>query len=235
MKKLSILLAVVLVVFSSCERVMEPRADFEVSKSTVNTYEEIKFFNSSREALEYEWDFGDGYVSNDYEPVHYYTQPGHYTVKLSAYNHGIVDYAFINIDVTAPPTILNVQVLETFTKLPVSGASILIYPTYTDWLNETNSIKEIFTDERGIAIIEGLEPNYYYLDVWEKNHNNYALASENMNNIKTPYLLNEVVTYFTAWVDYVPSTQKSKTVRRAKVSVTNQPSLMTNNVRVSKP
>jgi hypothetical protein len=231
MKKISLLLAVLVIIISGCESVMEPQADFEVSKNPVGTYEEVKFFNSSNQAIEYEWDFGDGYITSEYEPVHYYSKPGTYNVKLSAFNHGVVDYAYITVDVIAPPTILNIQVLETSSKLPVSGASILVYPTYTDWLNETNSVKEIFTDNRGVAIIEGLEPNYYYLDVLEQNHNNYALARENINNIKTPYLLNEAITYYTAWVDYVPSGLKGKTVRRSKMNKSVTTTLLTLNTK----
>lgn len=231
MKKISLLLAISAIVISGCESIIEPRADFEVSKNPVSTYEEIKFFNSSNQAIEYEWDFGDGYITSEYEPVHYYSKPGTYSVKLSAFNHGVVDYAYITVNVIAPPTVLNIQVLETFTKLPVSGASILVYPTYTDWLNETNSVMEIFTDNRGIAIIEGLEPNYYYLDVWEKNHDNYALAKENVNNIKTPYLLNEMVTYFTAWVDYTSSSLKGTSVRRDKMTKPVKNTLLTANTK----
>jgi len=126
-----------------------------------------------------------------------------HSVKLSAFYQDMVDYTYITIDVLAPPTELNIQVLETVTRLPVEGASILVYPTYNDWVNETNSITEAYTNSHGIAIIDGLDPGYYYLDVWEQHHNNYSLANENVSYIKTPYLLNEGVTYFTAWVDYV--------------------------------
>ena len=230
MKKVILLLSSILAVFaSSCIAIIEPSADIEVSKNPVSTYEEVKFFNSSHHAEEYEWDFGDGSISNEFEPVHYYSNPGRYSVKLSAYYHNMVDYTYITIDVIAPPTVLNIQVLETGTKLPVTGASILVYQTYQDWVNETNSLSEIFTDSHGIAIIEGLEPGYYYLDVWEQNHNNYALAKENVSYIKTPYLLNKATTYFTAWVDYVSSNTKSKTIRRTSSKESSQKILLTDN------
>jgi len=81
MKKLSILLfSVIAVLASSCIEMIDPRASFEVSKNNVNPYEEIEFYNSSHHAMSYEWDFGDGCISNEYEPVHYYTRPGSYSV-----------------------------------------------------------------------------------------------------------------------------------------------------------
>jgi len=44
----------------------------------------IQFFNySSGDIIETHWDFGDGSVSNEFEPVHYYEEPGVYEVCLT--------------------------------------------------------------------------------------------------------------------------------------------------------
>jgi len=42
----------------------------------------VKFQNLSTGGISFVWDFGDGNTSNDYEPTHYYSQPGTYNVAL---------------------------------------------------------------------------------------------------------------------------------------------------------
>ncbi len=42
----------------------------------------VKFQNNSIGGITFLWDFGDGNTSNDFEPVHYYAQPGTYNVSL---------------------------------------------------------------------------------------------------------------------------------------------------------
>ena len=47
----------------------------------------VDFVNlSGMDATEFFWDFGDGQFSTEMEPIHYYTEPGHYTVSLTANN-----------------------------------------------------------------------------------------------------------------------------------------------------
>lgn len=70
-----------------------PEARFEVS--TVDPFipdEQIHFYNYSQNAIEWEWDFGDGTVSDEFEPTHFYDKPGSYSVTLKAISrHGCVD------------------------------------------------------------------------------------------------------------------------------------------------
>jgi PKD repeat protein len=208
MKKFGLLITGIAIILTSCE--MHPHADFEPSKVVVETYEEINFYNYSKNAREFDWDFGDGYFSTIDEPSHYYTRPGLYTVKLSAYNGDLLDEAYIDIEVVNPSATLDVQVLEYYQKYPVRNASIILYPTYADWLDQTNGLVEVFTDANGVAIINGLAPGRYYMDIWEKNHNNYDLANDDINNIKTPYLEIGQITQITAYVDYIPSSSALK-------------------------
>lgn len=49
------------------------------------------FTNTSKEADTYLWDFGDGNTSTDEDPTHTYTQPGIYTVILTASRNGQED------------------------------------------------------------------------------------------------------------------------------------------------
>jgi PKD repeat protein len=215
MKKFGFIILGLILILTSCEE-RRPRADFEPSKYTVEPYEEIVFFNYSSYADYFDWDFGDNYYSSEEEPAHYYTRPGIYTVKLTAINGDFIDESYVEIEVVPYSTVLDIQVLEYYQKYPVSGASIIVYPTYNDWYNQTNDLVEVFTNSNGIAVIEGLAPGTYYLDIWEKNHNNEDLAFEDINNIKTPYLQRGKTTQITAYVDYISSASalKSRPVKR---------------------
>lgn len=70
--------------FESCSK---RNADISPTNPTANFSYEIKdgavtFTNKSKNAVKYLWDFGDGSVSMEKEPVHIYTQSGNYEVKL---------------------------------------------------------------------------------------------------------------------------------------------------------
>lgn len=62
-----------------------PQADFTFAESGF-VASEYNFFNSSVNALEYSWDFGDGSSSDEESPTHIYLSPGSYTVTLYAWS-----------------------------------------------------------------------------------------------------------------------------------------------------
>lgn len=70
-----------------------PEARFEVSSGEpFIPDEQIHFYNYSQNAVEWEWDFGDGTVSDQFEPTHFYDKPGSYSVTLTAVSaYGCVD------------------------------------------------------------------------------------------------------------------------------------------------
>jgi PKD repeat protein len=62
-----------------------PQAYFEPANTDPGkTSEEFAFHNSSVNALEYTWDFGDGTTSDEESPSHVYRAPGTYTITLYA-------------------------------------------------------------------------------------------------------------------------------------------------------
>lgn len=216
MRGIFIITVALSVMLYSCD--VEPYADFSVSKRIVEINEIVYFTNYSNDAKDFVWDFGDGYVSYVTNPQHAYETPGLYTVRLEAHNDGDADFAYQDIEVLPPPepTVLEITVLEYYDLYPVPEASILIYPTLNDWNNETNAIVEVFTDNNGIAVVEGLDPLQYYLDVWHANHDNYTLAEEDVNFILTPPLVRGEVVEFTAYVDYYDRDTKSAVRSQAK-------------------
>ncbi|TVR68770.1 MAG: PKD domain-containing protein [Marinilabiliales bacterium] len=71
----------------------KPEALFEVRADEDAGYgRTVYFFNYSRNAESYIWDFGDGNNSTAKDPVHVYLEPGNFTVSLTAVSeHGCTD------------------------------------------------------------------------------------------------------------------------------------------------
>lgn len=63
-----------------------PVAKFSVDHELATINETLQFASKSRNAIRYEWDFGDGTTSDLLRPTHSYAYPGTYKVVLKAYN-----------------------------------------------------------------------------------------------------------------------------------------------------
>jgi len=204
------LVILALIILTSCER--QPSASFFTSEIEVYVGEDVYFTNNSLDAKYFDWNFGDGTFSNAANPVHSWNTPGVYSVELIASSKSYSDKAYQDITVIFPTT-LEIEVLEYYDEYPIEDASVILYPTYQDWLDETNMLVEGFTDQDGIVVFSNLESKRYYVDVWEANHDNYTLADEDIGFIETEILLAGEVNYFLAWVDYY-ETLKSKSTKR---------------------
>jgi PKD repeat protein len=64
-----------------------PAANFAANITNGKQPLKINFINLSQNGITYLWDFGDGYTSNDSNPVHIYHVVGLYTVSLSVINN----------------------------------------------------------------------------------------------------------------------------------------------------
>ncbi len=185
----------------SCES--RPRAYFSASPGDPVVGEEVWFTNESENASDFKWDFGDGYISDEPNPIHKFTSSGTFTVVLKVWSStGETDEASLTIDVKIP-TLLEVEVLEYYQKYPVEGASVIVYPTLNDWEKETNSVSEGITDGDGKVVFADLEKKVHYIDVWEENHDNYTLEKEDVGFIRTPEIIPHRINRFIAYVDYV--------------------------------
>src|SRR5665647_1260145 len=221
MKRL-IFLTAVAVMLSSCN--IQPEAFFYADKLTAEIGEEIYFTNGSHNAKEFEWDFGDGTWSDAVDVVHSYSGSGTFTVVLSAFSSsGNVDKASADI-VILSPTMLEIEVLEWYDEYPVQGASVILYPTLTDWDNETNAIVEGFTNSAGKVIFTNLGPYVYYIDVWHETHNNYAFRYEQdgLKYMRTDPLLKNELNQFIAWVDYTGTKGSATRDRKQIVPLKNR-------------
>jgi len=207
MKKLIYLTLFIPILLISCES--DPEASFFLNDEVLEIGQGITFNNSSQNATSYEWDFGDGFISYEVNPVHYYDLTGTYDVTLTAISKkGMESKAVMSITLVEP-SLLVIEVLEYWDGYPVADASVILYPSENDWDNQQNMIIEGFTAEDGIVVFPNLNPIVHYVDVWEQNHDNYQLRSEDVGFIKTPKIIPQKVQVFVAYVDYVPHSKGS--------------------------
>lgn len=228
MKRILFLSMLLTTALLSCER-GTPEAHFYTDTVSPEVGRDVYFTNDSRNAVEFEWDFGDGYVSYDANPVHYFTATGSYDVILTVYSKkGLSDQAAITIDVKVP-TLLEIEVLEYYEEYVVPGASVILYPSLIDWESETNYEAEGFTDNDGIVVFSHLGPYIYYVDVWETDHDNYALKEEGLQYIRTDEIMPNKINRFIAWVDIVDHgkgegrREKSYVIRKIERKVSEKP------------
>ena len=141
---------------------------------------EIRFINESENAVSFEWNFGDGYSSNEREPVYTYNSTGTFEVTLTAKGEeGDKDEASLTIEILIP-TLLVVEVRDIDDeRFVISNASVLLYESLTDWEanDPSKSIYEGFTNDNGITVFTNLDPYVYYADVLGGNYNNWLLGS----------------------------------------------------------
>lgn len=80
------LFALVAIAITSCTKDSdvkpEPIPYFEISSTELFLGQEVSFTNNSENATAYRWDFGDGTISKEKDPVHKYNEPGEYNVSL---------------------------------------------------------------------------------------------------------------------------------------------------------
>jgi hypothetical protein len=201
MKKIIFLSLVLPLLLFSCES--NPKALFFTDTVEPEVGQEVFFTNESENAIDYEWDFGDGFISHDVHPTHIYTGTGTFEVILTVYSHkGLSDKASITIEVMIP-TLLEIEVLEYYDEYVVPDARVRLYPTLPDWDEETNMESEGYTNASGKVVFSHLGPYVYYVDVWEENHGNYALRNEDIAFIRTPEILPHEINRFIAYVDIV--------------------------------
>jgi len=214
MKKFIYLSTVLLIFLFSCEST--PEAYFSVDTIEPEVGQVVYFTNNSNNANRFEWDFGDGYISNEANPSHIFTATGTVEVILTVISkNGLEDQASITLDIMIP-TLLEIEVLEYFDGYPVTDASVILYPTLPDWDNQTNSISEGFTNADGFVVFSHLDPFVHYVDVWEQTHDNYDLRNEDSGFITTSTIWPNHINRFIAWVDYV---DHGKGVARGKRQV----------------
>ncbi|MBA3900385.1 MAG: PKD domain-containing protein, partial [Bacteroidetes bacterium] len=83
MKKLLPVLIISFLV-SACGK--EPVADFSISHEKPAAGEKLFFYNTSSNAVDFEWDFGDGTTSTEESPEKIFKNAGNFNVTLKAFS-----------------------------------------------------------------------------------------------------------------------------------------------------
>lgn len=81
----------------------EPVTTFSVDTEADCSPLEANFTNLSQYGSTFFWDFGDGTTSTEEEPVHVFTEPGYYNVKLTVTGDGGVTHFFKTLQVYRNP------------------------------------------------------------------------------------------------------------------------------------
>lgn len=199
MKRIIYIFLVLPLILFSCEKT--PVASFSTDTNEPEVGQPVVFINRSHNGDKFEWDFGDGYISNEKTPEHIFTATGSFEVTLTAISKSnLSDKASLTINVMIP-TLLEIEVREYYSDDVIPDASIILYPSITDWDAQTNKVIEGFADADGIAVFSNLDPFVYYVDVWEATHDNYTLRNEDVGFVRTPEILPHKINRFIAYVD----------------------------------
>lgn len=185
----------------SCEK--SPKAQFHTDTDKFVVGQEVLFYNDSDNSESYDWDFGDGYTSNERSPYHTFNSNGTFQVVLTAISrNGSEDKSQMTITVKIP-TLLEIEVREYYEDYAVPKASVLLYESLADWdaADVSKSVLEGTTDNNGITVFANLDPFVYYVDVWETGHDNYQLGAEDVGFIRTPEVMPNQINRFLALVD----------------------------------
>jgi hypothetical protein len=206
MKKIICIFLAIPFMLISCE--INPVASFSTDSSEQVVGQPVNFYNNSHNGNLFEWDFGDGYVSNDTDPVHIFNSTGTFDVTLTVTSKGgHTDMASLKLTIVIP-TLLVVEVREWDNEnVLVPDASVILYSSLADWdANDTrNMVMEGFTDASGVAVFANLDPFVYYADVYEATHDNWDFRNpiNGILYIRTPEVMPHQINWFIAWVDVV--------------------------------
>lgn len=105
----------------------------------------VNFINNSTTGSVYEWDFGDGTTSTEFEPSHTFTDTGTYSVRLIAVDSlkcNIQDTAYVDITVIAPSELPNIEfvVSDTCDNINIVGNAINPDGAEVEWNVDGNTV-----------------------------------------------------------------------------------------------
>lgn len=221
MKRLLIILPILSLILAGCYR--EPIANASINPNPAWVGEDIVFTNLSTNTGYSEWDMGDGTTSSAFNLVHYYIDPGTYTVTLSSYGEkkGMSRASFV-VDVSG--SALKIIVKEYFDEYVIEEASVLLYVSENDWFEadiEKAVGGEQFTNRYGECMFEGLSSRKYYVDVYYQLGNegyvNWLLGEEDIEWVETQEVVGGFDHTFIAYVDAVTFDDQKKSTGRPAV------------------
>jgi PKD repeat protein len=123
----------------------------------------IWFFNESRRSDAFDWEFGDGGISNSTNPIYIYRQAGIFDVTLKAVNDEGENLAVEPITISEP-TILGFTVYDSLKTITLSEAVVWVYDNERDRDSLFTPLYTGITDSVGVVAFQNLESVVYH--VW---------------------------------------------------------------------
>ena len=171
-----------------------PVASFTINSTSLTSPATVTFTNTSTNATSYTWDFGDGGTSFATSPTYTYTKGGNYTVKLTATGSRDQNSVSKAINIT-DPTSLEISVKDNLGN-PVSGATVKLYSTESDWISETFQVLTTqTTNSSGVVIFKPLAASKYFWKISKGCQSNIyttytstSALTSNINNLVTSIL-----------------------------------------------
>jgi PKD repeat protein len=201
--------AMVMLTFSACiiDRPYheDVNACFTVSGSDHYVNEPVYFVNCSQYAYSYEWDFGDGFSSNQRNPIHTFSEPGNYQVRMTAYG----DYDqedFTDVISVGGSTDLDILVMFEGTSVVVPDCEVTLYGSYDDWLNFNNPLVSGYTNNNGVIVFTGLGPYVYFIDGYLQGEGNIYYSNDELG-IETAALVENTVNEYNIYLRQYTSTK----------------------------
>ncbi|MCG8698273.1 MAG: PKD domain-containing protein [Bacteroidales bacterium] len=146
-----------------------PQSYFSVSKKVTTVNEAIQFTDESiNKPTKWEWNFGDGSISNEQNPKHTFEQIGQYTIKLFVENEFGTDSITKHKHIHVTP--------ETSTVSDVDGNSYKTIKIGEQWWMAENLATTTYNDGTPIA---NLQDSIQWL---KANKGAYCWHRDNSNN-----------------------------------------------------
>ena len=126
---------------------------------------EITFTNCSENATNFAWNFGDGTVSTEENPVHAFKTPGEYPVQLVAANETSADTVLKTITIVDNSSEKTLLLCKTWiptgdwTDGEESG-------NWDEFLAESGALAEVIFENNGTLIIRGQEVELDSEGIW---------------------------------------------------------------------
>lgn len=114
--------------------IMMPTANFTIYPTEGPAPLSVEFIDQSKNVTGWYWEFGDGAISTEQNPVHTYSAEGVYTVKLKVSNNNLTDSKSAKIKVWPPVLpVANFETNTTFGNSPLSVAFTDLSQNATSW------------------------------------------------------------------------------------------------------
>ncbi len=146
----------------SCKRLPNPEFSYSPEENA-EAGDTIWFLNESRHAESFDWEFGDGGISNSDNPTYIYREAGIFEVKLTAFNESGKDHTSLPITINEP-TILSFITYDSIGNMPLSSVWVWIYDNEADRDSMFTPLYAKITDNEGNVEFTNVDLLIYH--VW---------------------------------------------------------------------